>query len=382
VSSPLILYFQQNSAFGSAEGYIFDLALNISAKGYEVHIVCPDIAEMDGFQPLCEHGVKIHRMSPSLYNGNIIKVLPTWIKFLSTLKPSLIHFNDPCLIGSIAAAICGIPIRVMMHHTPELVRQYNLIGRLIEVIAFRTYTRVIYSNPSSRLTSIRRDNISDMRTTIIPFGVQDKWLRTINMKQREHMRAALGLKENDVMILCPARLSQQKRHDILIAAAKIIQTTSAQVRFYLAGDGELRPHIEQTIQHEHLNDAITLLGHRSDLLDIMTAADIVMLASDFEGFPYALLEGSARQVPIVATNVGGVSHSVIDGETGVLVQPGDARALAQALLTLIQDQPLRERMGQVGRARAERLFTLDRMITDTQLLYSELLRTERVQIHA
>ena len=373
MSKPIILYFQQNSAFGSAETYLSDLAAHISKSDYNVHLVHPAIPELEaGFSPLQHHGITLHQMPAAHYSSNIAQILPFWIQFIISLRPTIIHFNDPCVVGSVAAWFARVPIRVMMHHTPELERQSSRVGYLMERIAFRSYTRCIFSNQISRATGIKRDKLSENQTAIIPFGLQPKWFAPIDVKQRSQLRAKFGFADKDVIILCPARLSRQKRHDVLLEAARQVLSVAPNSIFLLAGNGELRTEIETLLQALQLGDRVRLLGHISDIIDLMTASDILVLSSDFEGFPYSILEGSACGLPIVSTEVGGVSQSVLNGETGLLVPPGDSDALAAALLKLISDPARRETLGRAGRQRAEQVFTLERMVTDTEALYRTL----------
>ena len=350
-----------------------DLAAHISKSDYNVHLVHPAIPELEaGFSPLQHHGITLHQMPAAHYSSNIAQILPFWIQFIISLRPTIIHFNDPCVVGSVAAWFARVPIRVMMHHTPELERQSSRVGYLMERIAFRSYTRCIFSNQISRATGIKRDKLSENQTAIIPFGLQPKWFAPIDVKQRSQLRAKFGFADKEVIILCPARLSRQKRHDVLLEAARQVLSVAPNSIFLLAGNGELRTEIETLLQALQLGDRVRLLGHISDIIDLMTASDILVLSSDFEGFPYSILEGSACGLPIVSTEVGGVSQSVLNGETGLLVPPGDSDALAAALLKLISDPARRETLGRAGRQRAEQVFTLERMVTDTEALYRTL----------
>ena len=135
-SSPRILYWSQHLAFGSAERYIYDLAESVGAFGFEVHLVCPFEDVLREYKQLENSGVTIHWIERVHYQRNAVLALPFWVRFFRNLNPTIVHFNDPCLVGGIAAQIAGIPHRIMMHHTPELNRKYNLTGRIFESLAF------------------------------------------------------------------------------------------------------------------------------------------------------------------------------------------------------------------------------------------------------
>jgi glycosyltransferase involved in cell wall biosynthesis len=109
----------------------------------------------------------------------------------------------------------------------------------------------------------------------------------------------------------------------------------------------------------------------------MHALDAFAMPSIWEGFGLVLLEAMAAGLPIVASRVATIPEVVLDGETGLLVQAGDEVALASALATLAGDRALRERLGQAGRERLRRQFSLDKMVGDTELLYRELVEERR-----
>jgi len=114
-------------------------------------------------------------------------------------------------------------------------------------------------------------------------------------------------------------------------------------------------------------------GFRGDVASLLQEIDVLALPSLWEGFGLVLLEAMAAGRPVVASAVGPIPEVVVDGETGLLVPPGDSGALAEALVLVLQDGALAARLGRAGRARVERCFGLDRMVEQTHALYEELL---------
>jgi glycosyltransferase involved in cell wall biosynthesis len=136
-------------------------------------------------------------------------------------------------------------------------------------------------------------------------------------------------------------------------------------RALVVGDGPLRPQLE--------GGPLELLGERDDVPELLAAADLFVLSSRSEGLPLSVIEAMAAGLPVVASAVGGIPELVVDGETGVLVPPGDARALASALRRLLADPQLRRQMGDAGRLRAQQLFDLPRFHAEHLALYARLL---------
>lgn len=141
----------------------------------------------------------------------------------------------------------------------------------------------------------------------------------------------------------------------------------------MVGDGELRPQVEEYIGRHGLEERLRLLGQRGDIPQILAASDIFVLSSDWEGLPYTIIEAMMSGLPVVATRVGGVPELVENEVTGFIVPPKNPQALAKGLQRLLDDPELRHRMGQLGREKALREFTLDRMLRETERVYEEVL---------
>ena len=172
------------------------------------------------------------------------------------------------------------------------------------------------------------------------------------------IRAQFGIRDDEVLVTCVARLVERKGHEDLIRAA-------AGLRLLFVGDG---PHLRHLIGR-----GAVLAGPRRDVPEILAASDIVALPSRFgEGCPNAVLEAMAAGKPVVAARSGGTPEVVKDGETGILHAPYDVDGLRQALLALAADVPRRLRMGAAGKARAAAEFSVERLAGAYGEFYSEL----------
>jgi glycosyltransferase involved in cell wall biosynthesis len=137
----------------------------------------------------------------------------------------------------------------------------------------------------------------------------------------------------------------------------------------MAGAGPLRHALEERAAAEGVIDQIRWLGPRQDVGDLVHAADMFVLSSEREGLPLSLLEAMRGARAAVVTRVGGNAEALVEGETGYLVPPHDAAALAQALLRLVGDPARREAFGRAARERWTRFFTAARMVRETESLY-------------
>jgi glycosyltransferase involved in cell wall biosynthesis len=159
-------------------------------------------------------------------------------------------------------------------------------------------------------------------------------------------------------VLCVARLQPEKRVDLFIEAVRAARRENDAIRGYVAGDGEERERLEELAGR----NGVTLLGARTDVLELVAAAGAVCLASEAEAMPMSLLEAMALGRPVIATDVGGNAELVRDGETGRLLPPGDGRAVARAMVELAGDPPRAEEMGAAGRRLQREHFTGEQMV--------------------
>ncbi|PKN49481.1 MAG: hypothetical protein CVU63_02030 [Deltaproteobacteria bacterium HGW-Deltaproteobacteria-20] len=165
---------------------------------------------------------------------------------------------------------------------------------------------------------------------------------------------------------------------LLLEAAREVVAKEPRARFVLAGEGPLRAELERTASDLGLGDRFRFLGYRSDMPRVISALDVYVLSSLWEGLPLALLEALAMGKPVVATRVGGNPEVVDHGVNGFIVPPRDASALAQALLKTCRDDAFRRNARDVNRTRFETQFSLQAMVSAHEKLYVEVARTRRL----
>ena len=206
---------------------------------------------------------------------------------------------------------------------------------------------------------------------VIPLGLDLERLERLDAALGPRLRAELGLADRDVLLLFAGRLAPVKRVDMLLSALALARRSEPRLRLAVAGDGELRPALQEQARRLGLGSAVRFLGYRRDLRPALAAADVAVLSSRSEGTPVFLIEAGAAGLPSVATAVGGVPETIGPG-TGFLVAPGDAEAFAAALVGLARGPELRGRLGAAARERALGRYRAERLLRDVAALYEEL----------
>ena len=187
----------------------------------------------------------------------------------------------------------------------------------------------------------------------------------------------LGLPPERLLIGCVARLSAEKRLDLLIQAVGELARRGHDVGLAIAGEGPERAPLEALIRAEGLSDRVTLLGFCADTIALYQAMDICALASVREGLPNLLLEGMAMSVAVVATRIAGIPKLIDDGVHGLLIEPGSLPPLVAALQLLVTDGVLRDRLAKAGRTRIEAEYSFRKRMDRIKAIYDGVLADDR-----
>jgi len=186
------------------------------------------------------------------------------------------------------------------------------------------------------------------------------------------VRDELGVADDEVLALTVANLRSEKGYDVLLEAARLTVAAGAPVRFFSVGRGPLLADLERAADAGGLAGHLRFLGARTDTPRLMAGADLFVLPSHQEGLPVALMEAMSAGLPVVATTVGGVPDVITDGVEGLLVPPGRAELLAEAVQRLARDPALRTRLADASSQRSA-LFDVRGAARAIESLYAELL---------
>ncbi len=192
-------------------------------------------------------------------------------------------------------------------------------------------------------------------------------------RSRAAVRRTLGIDDGAATILTVARLTPQKGHAVLLDAARQVLRTRPDAIFLWVGEGVLHTALRRQVDAAGLGGRVRLLGVRDDVAELMLASDVFVLPSLFEGLPLALLEALQAGLPVVATAAPGTAEVFETDQAAELARPGDAEALASALLRVLNDPDLADELADRGQRLARRQFSAKRMGEETFALYSRVL---------
>lgn len=283
------------------------------------------------------------------------------------------HGSQDTWCAAVAAKLAGIPLVVRTRHnlfpiSPHLLNRW-LYSRCINA--------VIGSSEAVR-DEFRRNGLFDPESiAVIPPAVDTSRFDPSKWDGRA-VRSELKIDANAPLVGMVARLAPEKGHRYFVEAAAIVLRVRPDVAFLIVGEGPMEEKIRDRVRGLGIERSVILTGMRDDVPSVLSALDIFATSTLTESFGVSIMEAMAMELPVVATRVGGVPGFVTDGETGLLVPPKDPEALAGAVLKLLSDGELAERIGKAARACVLQNFTQEKLARATEELYYRLLKERRL----
>ena len=237
----------------------------------------------------------------------------------------------------------------------------------------RKRDRVVGVGEAVRQALIRNEGFAPNRVDVVYNGVDLSHFATLSAQSRIDMRRSLGIAADESVLIQVARLNLLKDHSTALRTVERLKKGGCPVRLLLVGGGEERNKLEEETRERSIDDCVLFLGTRSDVAELLAAADILLLTSISEGIPLTVIEGMGAGLPVVSTDVGGVSEVVAEGKTGFLVLSGDDALLAERIRQLLNNEQLRADMGNAGRQLANERFASQRMYDEYSRIYKEML---------
>jgi len=287
------------------------------------------------------------------------------------------HSSKAGVLGRLAAHLAGVPIIIHTVHgwsfhdyMPSFTRMsYILLERWM---ASFTDALIVVSKKDIE-KGLHKGIGSPDRYHLVRSAIPLDLFKPSTL-DRQAIREELGIPLQAIVIGNIGRFSQQKNPLDWVRVAGILGREFPKVHFLLVGDGPMRSQVERLLFQEGIFDRTILPGLRRDVGRLLSAMDLFLLTSLWEGLPRVVPQAMVMTLPVVANHIDGISEIVQDGETGFLCTPRDTTTMAERCKGLIKDPFLRNEMGQKGRRYVIKEFDLDKMIAQIGTLYDKLLK--------
>jgi glycosyltransferase involved in cell wall biosynthesis len=363
-----ILYIIDSLAPGGAESSLVALARLYPARGVELEVAF--LHERRGFdEALATTGARLTCLAgPGGRTG--------WVGRAAALvrdrRPDLVHTTlfEADIVGRLAGASARVPVVssiVNVGYGPEQrrdpgIRTWRLLSAQLADIAtarlvrrFHAVSRHVADVMAGRLLVARS------RLEVIPRGRDPQALGCRTAERTDRARAMLGAAPGDLLLLAVARHEYQKGLDVLLRALPTVREEFPGIRLIVAGrEGNQTTALYGLASELGVADGVMFLGARSDVAELLCAADLFVLPTRREGFPGAVLEAMALEAPIVATAIPTVAEAVLPAEHALLVPPEDAESLARTMITALESPQATRQRVEAALARFHAYFTIDR----------------------
>jgi glycosyltransferase involved in cell wall biosynthesis len=296
--------------------------------------------------------------------------LLAWRPLVSVLRDGVdvvhAHMFGSNVWGTVLGRLSGVPVVVAHEHTWSF--QGRPLRRFLDRELVARWADVFVAvSDEDRRKMIEVEGVDPAKIRLIPNGIPSPANGAVT-----DVRAELGIESGVPVLGVVCELRAQKALEVLFEAAALLLAEFPTLKVLVAGDGPERARLEEGARRLGVADTVLFLGIRRDVPAVLAAVDVAVLSSDYEGSPLSVMEYMAAAKPVISTRVGGVPELVKEDVHGLLVEPRDPEALAEAVTRLLRDPALAKRLGAEGRQRQQREFSLEAMVRRIEDLYEEL----------
>jgi len=363
---------------GGAETVVENLANVLAQKGHEISIFTTSASSKDEIEKY--NGIAVYRY------GTNFKVASGRFSFGLLKNPvkystDLVHVHISVPMGDIGGFLYAKrknkPLIATTHFDMgsykgiAIKSAYYFYTKLIAKVL--SYADVVISPSENYINESKFIKKYKNKVVVIPNGIN---IEDFDIPySKEECREKLAFLPSEKILLYVGNLEPRKGPDILIKAMPRILKNVYDTKLVIVGDGVMRNELNNLAEKLKISERVKFTGfvHKSEKVLYYKSADVLVLPSLYEVFGIVNLEAMACNVPIVASKIGGIPDVVKDGENGLLVPPRDSEALADAIIYLLKNKDIRERMGENGRKLVEEKYTWKKVAEETDKLYLSLM---------
>lgn len=359
-----LLILESSTAIGGQELAVLLHAQGLRKRGYDLTLVLEpdspieDLARREGLpiEPLC--------MQKWCYPAALLCVR----SLIRRLRPDIVHVNS-----SRDSWIATLAVRLVTPRVP-VIRTRHISTPLNRNATTRWLYRslldqvIVTGGELTRRGLVERDGLDPARVAAFPIGIDVAYFRP-GTPTRD-LREELGLPPSELLVGLISYLRSYKGHEYFIDAAARVVARRKGVTFLISGRGPEEARLRARIAEQGVEQRVRMLGYREDLLNVFHSLNVFVIPSvEGDTIPQVLMQALAVGLPVVSTTVGSIPDVVRNGETGFVVPPRDAVALADRISVLLDNPELRGQMGIAGRGLVERSYSLDRMLDELERIY-------------
>jgi glycosyltransferase involved in cell wall biosynthesis len=356
--NPTVLHLQKVAGISGSEAHLLSLLPRLKERGWDIRFLMLHEHEpgaWDFARELTGRGIPLDAI-PLAADVDPVAFFRI-IGYLGRSRPTILHTHlvHADVYGQLTGAATGVPVRISTKHGFNEFRENRGFALGDRAIASLAHAHIAISRGLARYLE-EVEGFDGESFEIVHYGIEPNG-------------APRAEAPSEPRLLCVGRLIPIKGHIVLLRAFAEARRRVPGLRLDIAGRGPLEPALRALAKELELEDSVRFLGHVAPIQRAIEDVAVVVVPSLGEGFGMVALEAMERSRPVIAASIGGLGELVEDGISGLLVPPGDARALAAAIVRLAGDVAEAARMGAAGRRRALDHFLQERCTDRTELLY-------------
>ncbi len=374
MAKPSILQIVHGFLEGGSERQMIQMATLLHESGqYDVHV-----ASLSTGGVLRSH-VELLQVPvidfplTSFYDANMARQTWKFVSYLKKHKIEIVHSHDfySNIFGMSGSSLAGIRGRIASKR--ETTGTRTRAQTTVELSAFRLAHSIV-ANAAAVKEQLIGDGVPADKVVVIHNGIDlNRFQQNGNMGEELQLLNLSSINGRPIITIVANFEYAVKDYPMLLRAAQRVKPEVPEAVFVIAGDGSLRKETEKLAEDMGVKESCLFIGRCASVPDLLAASDVCVLSSQAEGFSNSILEYMAAGRAVVATNVGGASEAIVEGQTGHLVQAGDDRAMAERISSLLRDPNRRREMGANGRRLVEQKFSRESRLTNTSELYKRFL---------
>ena len=371
-----ILYIITKSNWGGAQKYVFDLATNLPKNEFDVVVAAGGEGAL--FNKLTVAGIRTISIPSLVRDINTFKEIVSFFSLLKIIlneQPAIVHLNSAKAsgLGALAARLANVPKIIFTAHGWAFNEDRGKPACLI--LEFISWITSLLSHQTIAVSdAVKRDTYGwpfvQKKIMVIKNGISVPIFLSRN-EARSHLfaRATIQIPEHAFVVGTIAELHKNKGLSYAIEAFAKLAHESPFLYYFIIGGGEEKERLQTLVNLHHLEKQVFLLGFVDDAALYLKALDVFLLPSITEGLALVVLEAGLANIPVIATNVGGIPEIITNGKTGLLVPPRDPEAIVKAIKVMRKSAIRTRSFGENLREHTLNNFSLTRTVKDTVTLY-------------
>ncbi len=366
-----ILFLSTHINKGGITSYIFTLSKIFYSQGHKIFIASSGGEEEENFKSIGADLFIINIKTKSELSPKIYMAIPSLKRYIQKNKIDIIHSQTRItqVMGTFLNKMTKVAHITTCHgyFKPRLSRKiFGCWG-----------DAVIAISPAVKAHLQQDLGVTDNKIFFILNGIDLKRFSLCALHKKKELRNKYNLSEEDIIIGIIARLSSVKGHDILIHAMGEVCKRFPHVRLFIAGEGKTKSTLRQLAKEHRIIDKIIFYPNVSDTTEILSLIDIFVMPSRSEGLGLAVMEAQAAGLPVIVSKIGGLPYVVQHNKTGLLVESENIKQLSNAIIALIQDRQLANRLGTMAREYAFNNYSAEGMAEETMKVYKKFINKDK-----